>query len=133
MALTSFGWTKREVAKSTFPLDPSALGCYGNSDLVDGRVTNVPVLNLRRSVKHFRQGLQHFLITAAAIGVRVLLRIPETNSNRFLGAWNGERDFVLEAFLFPKQGNDFLLERLGKRSEEHTSELQSRFDLVCRL
>src|SRR5207249_7317049 len=25
------------------------------------------------------------------------------------------------------------LERLWKRSEEHTSELQSRFDLVCRL
>src|SRR5207249_8513056 len=24
-------------------------------------------------------------------------------------------------------------ERLGSRSEEHTSELQSRFDLVCRL
>src|SRR5207249_9627121 len=27
----------------------------------------------------------------------------------------------------------FTLERVGERSEEHTSELQSRFDLVCRL
>src|SRR5690349_23499193 len=29
--------------------------------------------------------------------------------------------------------HDNLLERLRKRSEEHTSELQSRRDLVCRL
>src|SRR6266540_5598548 len=28
---------------------------------------------------------------------------------------------------------DFQLRRLGKRSEEHTSELQSHHDLVCRL
>src|SRR5699024_11463065 len=28
---------------------------------------------------------------------------------------------------------DEAAKRLGKRSEEHTSELQSRFDLVCRL
>src|SRR5699024_11772893 len=28
---------------------------------------------------------------------------------------------------------DFAKEKLNKRSEEHTSELQSRFDLVCRL
>src|SRR5699024_6155417 len=26
-----------------------------------------------------------------------------------------------------------MMKRMGKRSEEHTSELQSRFDLVCRL
>src|SRR2546428_5903092 len=30
-------------------------------------------------------------------------------------------------------GTDGLLDEFGKRSEEHTSELQSRSDLVCRL
>src|SRR2546429_9235857 len=95
---------------------PSTLGCYGSSDLVDGRVTNVPVLNLRRSVKHFRQGLQHLCIASAAIGFRVLLLIPETDSNRFTSGWSDERNFVLEAFLFAKQGKDFLLERPGKVS-----------------
>src|SRR2546425_3487698 len=75
-----------------------------------------PGLNLRRSVKHFRQGLQHLCITSAAIGVRVLLLIPETDSNRFPSGWSDERDFVLEAFLSAKQGKDFLLERLGKVS-----------------
>src|SRR5699024_11568717 len=36
--------------------------------------------------------------------------------------WNKDRDFVFEEF-----------EKNNKRSEEHTSELQSRFDLVCSL
>src|SRR5207249_7750054 len=31
------------------------------------------------------------------------------------------------------RGEALLVEALGARSEEHTSELQSRFDLVCRL
>src|SRR5438067_7136841 len=31
------------------------------------------------------------------------------------------------------RGNQALLRKLHNRSEEHTSELQSRFDLVCRL
>src|SRR5438132_5766682 len=117
-ALT-FGWTKREGGQVRPPSrtkGPSTLGCYGSSDLVDGRVTNVPGLNLRRSVKHFRQGLQHLCITSAAIGFRVLLLIPETDSNRFPSGWSDERDLVLEAFLSAKQGMDFLLERLGKVS-----------------
>src|SRR5699024_12558104 len=33
----------------------------------------------------------------------------------------------------PGGEDGFLLENLTGRSEEHTSELQSRFDLVCRL
>src|SRR5699024_11447409 len=37
------------------------------------------------------------------------------------------------AHLYNKVVFDVLEERRGERSEEHTSELQSRFDLVCRL
>src|SRR5699024_11953330 len=33
----------------------------------------------------------------------------------------------------PTHVADWLSEQVGPRSEEHTSELQSRFDLVCRL
>src|SRR5207249_5070444 len=35
--------------------------------------------------------------------------------------------------LFLQQSDDAFEPKLGQRSEEHTSELQSRFDLVCRL
>src|SRR5699024_4704786 len=39
----------------------------------------------------------------------------------------------LETEFFALRGVALLVETIGKRSEEHTSELQSRFDLVCRL
>src|SRR5207302_3987526 len=58
----------------------------------------------------------HLCITSAAIGFRVILLITETDSNRFPSGWSDERNFVLEALLFAKQGKDFLLQRLGKVS-----------------
>src|SRR2546422_4858420 len=66
------------------------------------------VLNLGRSFNHLRESLQDFGLGVAAIVVRVLFPIPQTDRDRF-GAVAGER------------------------SEEHTSELQSRLHLVCRL
>src|SRR5207249_7199835 len=35
--------------------------------------------------------------------------------------------------VLPRNAGTFLISRVPIRSEEHTSELQSRFDLVCRL
>src|SRR5699024_11454272 len=49
---------------------------------------------------------------------------------------NGLKQLLDELFNMAKiEANEFLLkeELLDFRSEEHTSELQSRFDLVCRL
>src|SRR5437868_10311556 len=43
------------------------------------------------------------------------------------------RDEVLAILERDRQDVVILLERVERRSEEHTSELQSRFDLVCRL
>src|SRR5207249_8035934 len=57
---------------------------------------------------------------------RILLAQPEPWFNMhliFAALING----LVAVFLF------LLLDRLRRRSEEHTSELQSRFDLVCRL
>src|SRR2546422_7553187 len=48
----------------------------------------------------------------------------------------GERVTVKTALvvpLFPSITVTLLMDRLGNRSEEHTSELQSRLHLVCRL
>src|SRR5437868_7964139 len=45
-------------------------------------------------------------------------------------AGGGTRIKVLEAFGY---GRPVVSTSIGIRSEEHTSELQSRFDLVCRL
>ena len=40
--------------------DLSASGCDASGDLVEGRVGNLMGLNLRSSLKHFRQGLYDF-------------------------------------------------------------------------
>src|SRR5438034_5812088 len=53
-----------------------------------------------------------------------------------LGRQAGAGKFRQEVDEFPlaqKLGQDFLGLRLQQRSEEHTSELQSHSDLVCRL
>src|SRR5699024_12086597 len=51
-------------------------------------------------------------------------RKTPTQTYRIKTAYNK----LLKATQFPSRGVKF-----GARSEEHTSELQSRFDLVCRL
>src|SRR5207249_11639798 len=51
---------------------------------------------------------------------------PSTPTNT--GTVPGKGDLALERLLAYER-----LSSRGKRSEEHTSELQSRFDLVCRL
>src|SRR2546422_4594879 len=94
------------------PHRPVALVPCG--DLVEGRVRTRVGLTLRCSLNHLRQARQHLRIDVAAIVVRVLFPIPQTDRNR-LGAVRGnERDLVLEAILFPKQRQDVFLERLGE-------------------
>src|SRR3972149_6624214 len=95
-------------------IDLSASNYLPSADLVEGRVGNLKGVNLRGSLNHFPQGLQHCWIGPAVIRFRVLFLIPQTDCDRFHSARDDERDFVLEAFLLSKQGNDFLLERLGK-------------------
>src|SRR6266516_3185199 len=83
-------------------------------DLVEGRVRDLEGLNRRCSLNHLRQARQHLRIDVAAIVVRVLFPIPQTDRNRFGAVRGHERNLVLEAILFPQQGQDVLLERLGK-------------------
>ena len=79
------------------------------------RVGNLKVSDLRSTVDHFRQGLQHFWIAAAEIGFRVLFLVPKTDSDPFRsGSGGDEDDFVLEAVLFLKERKNLLLDCLGK-------------------
>src|SRR5712691_5778485 len=94
------------------PHRPVALVPCG--DLVEGRVRNLESLNRRCSLNHLRQARQHLWIDVAAIVVRVLSPIPQTDRNRFGAVRGNERNLVLEASLFSQQGQDVLLERLGK-------------------
>src|ERR1700682_1301783 len=94
--------------------DLPASGCYGNSDLVEGRVGNLIGFNLGSSLNHSRQDLCYFWIGSAVVSFRVLCCVPQADSERFCSCRTNERDFVLESLLFSKQGNDFLLERPGK-------------------
>src|SRR5699024_11695790 len=50
-------------------------------------------------------------------------------ANDGIAPWNNERIISSEAATYTKS----VMMTTGLRSEEHTSELQSRFDLVCRL
>src|SRR3989442_13394391 len=70
-----------------------------SGDLVPGRVGNLRGLDLRSSLNHLRHGLQHFWIGSAAIRFRVLLLLPQTDSDRFPSFRGDERELVLEALL----------------------------------
>ena len=68
-------------------------------------------VNLRSSLNHFPQGLQDFWIGLAAIGVRVLFLIPQTDCKDFRSIRGDQGQFVPETFLLSKQRQDFVLER----------------------
>src|SRR2546425_5697979 len=85
-----------------------------SGDLVDGRVGNLVGLKLRSPLDDLSQRLQHFRIGRAAVGLGVLLRLPEADRDRFRSAGYDERHFVLEALLLAKYGKYFLLEGLGE-------------------
>src|SRR6266550_9199121 len=88
--------------------------CDPGADRMEGRVGNLIGLKLRSSLHHFGQGSQHCRIDSAVLGFRVLFLIPQTDCYRFLFAWHEEGNLVLEAFLFSKQGDNFLVDSLGK-------------------
>src|SRR6267378_4889280 len=94
--------------------DLPASGRYGSGDLVEGRVCNLIGFNLGGTLNHSRQDLCYFWIRSAVVSFRVFCCVPEADSERFLPALSNERDFVLESFLFSKQGEDVLLKALGE-------------------
>src|SRR5207249_10146775 len=64
------------------------------------------------------EGLDCNLVAFSKLTQNICLRNTAIFEDQFAGARSADAEFI---FLFPD------------RSEEHTSELQSRFDLVCRL
>jgi len=90
--------------------------CYlrTSGDLVNRRVGDLISLKLRSSLDNLSKRLQLFWIARAAVGFRVLFRLPEADCERFRSARNDERHFVLEALLLSKHGKDFLFKRLGE-------------------
>src|SRR5437764_10157667 len=103
-------WQKKEGSLGC-PLT-SKCSLRSSGDLVDGREGNLVRLKLRSSVDYLAQRLQHFRIDRAAVGLRVLLRLPEADRDRFRSAGYDEGHFVLEALLLAKYGKYFLLEGL---------------------
>src|SRR5712692_5072976 len=83
-----------------------ARALLARGDLVECRVRNLVVLNLGRSFNHLRESLQDFGVGVAAIVVRVLFRIPQTDRDRFGAVGGEERDVVLEAVLLAQYGQD---------------------------
>src|SRR5699024_11770520 len=62
--------------------------------------------------------------------------LTERNNLSVSKTENGSKQFIDEkGYIYSIYKNEELAEHLkcSERSEEHTSELQSRFDLVCRL
>src|SRR5437879_1779047 len=91
-----------------------ASGRHGSGDLVERRVSDVKGFNLRRSLNYRGEELRHFWVSSAVVSLGILCFVPQTDSERFRPALANERDFVSESLLFSKQGEDVLLEPLGK-------------------
>src|SRR5699024_12078847 len=54
-------------------------------------------------------------------------KLDDVTGYKYLGVLEDSRNMIKE------ENKVIIAERVTERSEEHTSELQSRFDLVCRL
>src|SRR5438874_12109965 len=94
--------------------DLSASDCYSGGDLVERRVDHVKGFYLRWSLNNCGEDLGHFRISSAVVSLSILRFVPQTDSERFRAALAYERNFVLESFLFSKQGKHVLLQPLGK-------------------
>src|SRR5882762_8791474 len=83
------------------PWPPSTNECYlrSSGDLVNRRVGDLIGLKLRSPLDELSQRIQLLLIARAAVGLRVLPRLPEADRDRFRSARVDERHFVLEALL----------------------------------
>src|ERR1700680_3919501 len=90
--------------------DLSTSGADVSRDFVEGRISNLIGVNLRRSLNNFPESLEQYWIGIAAISVRVLFLIPQTDSDSFRSVWSDEGNFVLETFLFSKQRKCFVFD-----------------------
>src|SRR5437899_10232559 len=68
-------------------------------DLVERRVGDLVGLDSWRAIDDLREALQHGGIGVAAVGLGVLLLLPQAEGQRFLSVPRGERDLLLEAGL----------------------------------
>src|SRR6266852_6011274 len=107
-----------------------ASGRYGSGDLVERRVSDVKGFNLRRSLNYSGEELRHFWVSSAVVSLGILRFVPQTDSERFRPALANERDFVPESLLFSKQGEDVLLQLLGKL--RNAIGLQMHVDSACK-
>src|SRR6266436_4968937 len=107
-----------------------ASGRYGSGDLVERRVSDVKGFNLGRSLNYRGEELRHFWVSSAVVSLGILRFVPQTDSERFRPALANERDFVPESLLFSKQGEDVLLQPLGKL--RNAIGLQMHIDSACK-
>src|SRR6266852_1541424 len=107
-----------------------ASGRHGSGDLVERRVSDVKGFNLRRSLNYRGEDLCHFWVSSAVVSLSILRSVPQTDPERFRPALANERDFVPESLLFSKQGEDILLQPLGKL--RNTIGLQMHINSACK-
>src|SRR5882762_6493951 len=110
--------------------DLLASGRCGSGDLVERRVSDVKGFNLRSSLNYRGEDLRHFWVSSAVVSPSILCFVPQTDCERFGAALSNEGDFVLESFLFSKQGEDVLLQLLGKL--RNTIGLQMHVNSACK-
>src|SRR5580692_2260014 len=87
----------------------TVLRCYGNGDLVEGRVDNVRGLNLGRALDKSCHRLQHLRISIGVVGFGIGFVFPQTDGGDINSTVTSKCDFVLETPLLTKQGEDIVL------------------------
>src|SRR5881396_155784 len=108
------GETVRKGGGRPKPPPPRDLALALSGDLVEGRVGHLEGVNLRRPLNNLRQPPEHLGIGVAAIRIRALFPIPQTDGDGLLAVCGEERELVLEAGLFPKERKDVLLDGAGE-------------------
>ena len=78
------------------------------------RVGDVIGFNLGAPSTNCGEKLRHFWISSTVVNLGILCLVPQADSERFPATLGDERDFVLESFLFSKQGKDVLFQPLGE-------------------
>src|SRR5699024_8823588 len=122
----------RQAAKKYLKLKIS----FGISDFYHDLSQSKLAIDNGKEALHFRlnlgeESLIFFDEIVSQLDEKSIIKYPVEAEQRLLDAMRSDRKEIIQQNF--EEVFDFIIQENHNGSEEHTSELQSRFDLVCRL